>query len=98
LLYLPMGLIAVALFDSFAALNPVIVVAGIAKTFPAYLLAAAVLFLCYLLSGLLQGFVSSLVPLLGSLVATAVSLYFLMVEMRLLGLLYNTHQHRLKWF
>ena len=98
LLYLPMGLIAVALFDSVAALNPVVVVGGIVKTFPAYLLAAGLLFVCYWLNAWLQEAISDLVPVLGSLVATAVALYFLMVEMRLLGLLYNTHRHRLKWF
>lgn len=97
LMYLPMGLIAVALFDSLTALNPLLVIGGILKTLPAYLFAAALFFLCYFVSGWLQELISAVVPVLGSLIAGAVALYFLMVEMHVLGLIYNTHAKRLGW-
>jgi len=97
LMYLPMGLIAVALFDSFMGLNPLVVIAGIVKTLPAYLFAVALFFMCYFVSGWLQELISGAVPVLGSLIAGAVALYFLMVEMHVLGLIYNTHAKRLGW-
>lgn len=97
LLYLPMGLIAVALFDSFTALNPLLVVRGILKTLPAYLVAAGIFLLCYVVSGWLQELISAAVPVVGSLIAGVVALYFLMVEMHVLGLIYCTHAKRLGW-
>ncbi len=96
-LYLPMAIIGVALYDSFAGLNPVKVVVGIVRTLPAYLAAAAMFFLCYCVSAALRRHVSQ-VPVVGSVVAGAVSLYFILVEMRVLGLLYHTHARRLGWF
>ncbi len=98
LMYLPMALIAVALFDSFMALNPLVVIGGILKTLPAYLFAAAIFFVCYFVSAWVKELISAAVPVVGSLIAGAVALYFLMVEMHVLGLLYNTHAKRLGWF
>ena len=96
-LYLPMALIGASLYESFAGLNPLLVTAGVVRTSPAYVAAAAMFFLCYAASFVLQRFASA-VPLVGSVVAWAVSLYFLMAEMRVLGLLYRTHARRLGWF
>jgi hypothetical protein len=97
-LYFPMAVIGAALYESFAGLNPVMVVMGIARTLPAYLAAVATFFLCCAAGGLLHGHISGAIPLLGSVAAGAVSLYFIMVEMRVLGLLYRTHARRLGWF
>ncbi|KPK86395.1 MAG: hypothetical protein AMJ81_01395 [Phycisphaerae bacterium SM23_33] len=105
-LYLPMVLLAAALFDSAAALNPVRVLLGIARTCPAYLLVAVLFYVIVALGLLTQVGASRIVtvigpvkaPLIGPFVAGAVGLYLLMVQMHLLGLLYHTHARRLAWF
>ena len=72
--------------------------AMIVMTMPGYLLAAAVLLVCFVLGAVAMVWVTEWVPLIGPLVAWAVCLYFVMVEMRILGLLYRTHARRLGWF
>ena len=96
--YLPMALMAVALYDSFAGLNPVRVILGIIKTMPMYLVATALLAGVYVLAGVAERYLSGTIPILGPLAAGAVALYALMVEMHVLGLLYLTHRKRLGWF
>ena len=97
LLYAPMSLLSVALHDSFAGLNPALVLPAIIRASPAYLLACvaiiAAAFLRYVLGRLLAG-----VPLLGEMLDTAVFLYFLMAGMFALGLVYRTHEKKLRWF
>ncbi len=98
LLYLPMGLVAVAIFDSVSGLNPLRVIPGIFKTFGGYLLASLVLAMLVTLR-LLAGFLLDLisVPVLGSLVEGFISFYLLVVEMRILGLFYRANMKRLNW-
>ncbi len=96
-LYLPMSLLAVTVLDSVGALNPVTVIGGILRVGPAYLLAVGVLLACFWASASLQQTASNYVPYVGSLLAVAVSLYFLMVEMHVLGLLYRCYEQRLGW-
>ncbi len=98
LIYLPMGFIAVALYESLGALNPWLIFRAIVKTLPAYLVATVGFFLAIFLSGLIQAMVADHVPIAGMLLAAGVGLYFMMVEMHLLGLLYRTHAKRLGWF
>jgi len=97
-IYLPMGLIAVALYDTMEGFNPILVLRGIAKTFPAYLVAMAMFLACCFVSLFAVPYLSENVPIVGSLVAWAANLYLLMVEMRILGLLYRTHALKLGWF
>lgn len=97
-LYLPMALIAAALYESFEALNPVRVFGGIVKTMPVYLVATATLGGVFVLEAVAETYLSDSVPVLGPLAAGALSLYAIMVEMRILGLLYLTHRKRLGWF
>ena len=98
LLYLPMAVLAVALFDSIAALNPVVVVASIVRVWRAYLAACAAMTFVLALSFACITYVVPYVPFFGSLLSGAVVLYFLMGEMRILGLLYFHHEQRLGWF
>ena len=98
ILYLPMALIAMAIFRSFAALNPVLIISSILKVPLQYL--GALIFLGLLL---VVQFLSSRaglpqVPILSRLLSQFVSLYFLMVEMRILGLLYRYKEEKLNWF
>jgi len=96
--YLPMALIAVALYRSVNALNPITVIGGIVKTMPAYLVAAAAFFLIYAGNVLIRSAIAAGTPFGISPLAWALSLYFLMVEMYILGRLYYTHSRRLGWF
>lgn len=96
--YLPMGLIAVALYGSIGAINPVTVIGGIVKTVPAYLVAVVVFFAVYALNVTVQAYLAQASPLALSPLTWAVSLYLLMVETCILGRLYYTHAKRLGWF
>jgi len=94
--YFPMGLLAVALFNRVLALNPLLVVVSILKVPMEYLVACVLLLFIYganLIGNALTGFI----PFLGGLLGWFLSLYLLMVEMRVLGLLYYTNKKRLKW-
>ncbi len=98
--YLPMGVLAVAMYDSLAALNPLLVILSICKVPLQYLVACAVLLMIvgvewginYLLETFLQ------VPFMPFIVSAPIAFYFLVVEMRILGLLYWTNKRRLGWF
>ena len=47
--------------------------------------------------GLLRHFGALPIPFLGPMLDTAITLYFMMVEMRLLGILYNANLEKLNW-
>ena len=97
LLYLPMGLTAVALFNTAAALNPAVVVGSIARI-PLQYLAACVMLLAILAIRTVCGWAFEAVPLAGAAVFGFVSFYLLTVEMRVLGLLYHANRRKLDWF
>ena len=95
--YLPMGLLAVAMYDTVDALNPVTVAAAIVRTSPHYLIA------CGMMAGVLGlGFAGALVltaiPWVGSLLAIAMMLYLLLVVANLMGLIYTSFEKELDWF
>jgi hypothetical protein len=99
-LYFPMALLAVAISDSFGALNPVVVVPAIARAPLQYLVASAMFFAVVALRYAGEVFLPAIVPipLVPSLLAGFVALYCLTVEMRILGLLYFTNRKRFGWF
>lgn len=98
MLYLPMGLLAVALCDSVAALNPFLVVTSILKVPVEYLTACVALGLIFALRYSMGAYLTESLPIFGSLVDTFVWLYFLVVEMRIIGLIYYAKEERLGWF
>ena len=98
LFYLPMGLLAVAMFDSFAALNPALVMGAILRVPLQYITTCLLLVGVYILAGFLQDYLAESIPFVGAILSTFVFLYFLMVEMRILGLLYYANAKRLGWF
>jgi hypothetical protein len=96
----PMAFLAVSMFDSVAALNPLLIFPSILRIPLQYLVTIL------LLAGVLairfagEAFIERLLPL-PLLVRTAfgfVGLYLLTVEMRILGLLYLANKDRLGWF
>lgn len=96
---LPMALLTVAMADSLAGLNPIIIFSGIAKV-PGRYFCICVVFLVVLAvqRGGEYVLAYSPIPLLPTVIAIFLSLYGLAVEMRLLGLLYYTNRERFAWF
>jgi len=97
-IYFPMALLAVAVTDNFLGLSPHIVVPSMFRVFVPYVVACLML-------GVLVGvrFGSSMamvfvpVPVLPGIFLGFVSLYILVVEMRVLGLLFRAYRDRLGW-
>jgi len=99
LIYLPMALLGVAMADSLAGLNPLLIIPSIFRVPAEYLVTCCVIaavFIVQVISEIALEFVP--IPILPSLVSWFITLYFLFVGSRLLGLLYFTSQDRLKWF
>jgi hypothetical protein len=95
----PMSFLTVSLADGIAGLNPLLIFSSIIKVPGPYLI-ACVFFLVII--GLETFCVSliSLAPIsiLPSVAGNFISLYGLTVEMRILGLLYQTNKEKLSWF
>jgi hypothetical protein len=106
--YLPMALLAVAMFDTLEALNPMFIVPSMLVVFREYLVALAVLLgtlasnvvmnvLLDLISPRGMGERLALLAVLG-MVSGFIGMYCLVVEMRVLGLLYRSNKDALGWF
>ena len=99
-LFAPMGMLALAMFDTVAVLNPLALTWSILRVPFQYLVAATAfetVFLLYWYAGdALQTLVP--VPFLPSLIASFLNLYVISVGMRVLGLLYVSNQNEFGWF
>ncbi|MGB0578188.1 MAG: FHA domain-containing protein [Limisphaerales bacterium] len=99
LLYMPVCLLAVATNRDYLALNPFVVMPGMVKLYTQYMLASVLLFtmliLRYFLDNLFVTYVG--VPVVPVVLSGVVSLYFLGVELRMLGLLYQVNRSDLGW-
>lgn len=98
LLYAPMALIGVAQFESLAAVNPLLVIPSILKTFGSYLVACLILAVAVVFGSIAPALSERFVPWVGGLVSWCLALYFLFVQMRVLGVLYHCRADRLNWF
>jgi pSer/pThr/pTyr-binding forkhead associated (FHA) protein len=99
--YFPMAFLGVAIFDTLAAaLKPAFVVGSIVRVPREYSLAAAV-FIGIIgirwVSGLVLGVLMK-IPLVPALVADLLMIYLLMIEARILGLLFLSKRRTLGWF
>jgi len=99
-IYFPMAFLAVAMFDSLAALNPLLIAPSIAKVPGQYLLTVALLGIVLAVQWSGDYFLREIIPIpiVPSVISTLIGLYLLMVEARVLGLLYLLNQERLAWF
>jgi len=90
----PMGILALAMFDTISALNPVALVWSILRVPGHYLVAAVIFELILLIYWFVEGALEKLVPipLLSGLISSFVYLYLVAVDMRVLGLLYRTRK------
>lgn len=97
--YYPMSILAVSMFDSVAALNPVLIVPSIFRVAKEYV---TVLVLMAVIVGVkLGGEYATLqlkIPFLPTFVTALLGLYFLIVQMRMLGLMYYARREDLGWF
>ncbi|MGB0580701.1 MAG: FHA domain-containing protein [Limisphaerales bacterium] len=98
-LYFPMALLAVAMTNNFLAVNPLVVLPSITRLAGQYAFVATLFFLMVGLRFVVAGFVGRLgIPFVSSILSAFIALYFLAIEMRMLGMMYYLNRHRLKWF
>lgn len=98
-LYLPMALLGVAMSDDLASLNPLFVVASICKVPVQYLIACLLLGIIIGLKWAVEVAMAKVIPIfaLRYLISAVLLLYFLIVEMRILGLMYFWNRRKLGW-
>ncbi|MEO5802457.1 MAG: FHA domain-containing protein [Verrucomicrobiota bacterium] len=98
-LYLPMALLAVAMSDSLSSLNPLLVLGSICKVPLQYLIACLLLAFIIGLKWAVEVAMEKVVPIFAIryLISAVLFLYFLIVEMRLLGLMYFWNRRKLAW-
>jgi hypothetical protein len=99
-IYFPMAFAAVAMFDSLAAVNPLLVVPAILKIPKEYALAIVLFIVILILRWLGEKVLPDLLGIpyiLPSIVANFFGLYLLAVETRILGLLCLTKKDELGW-
>ncbi len=111
LLYFPMAFLAVAILDSVAAANPLLVVPSILRVPAQYLVTVLVIFAVYGVRLIGDNFAQDakestftttemsvlFLSIAGRMVWSLVSVYLLTVTTRILGLLYLTQKEKLGW-
>ena len=96
--YLPMAMLAVVLFNSVAALNPVTVISAIARIPVPYTCLVVVVAVVWVASFLLDALVSQTWPIVQWLVSGFLFIYEGALIMRATGVLYRHHAARIGWF
>jgi FHA domain-containing protein len=103
-IYFPMAFLAVAMFDSVMAVNPILILPSILRVWKEYLLLIVLFAAVIILRTAVRWAAHSLLPhnlvsaLLIGVFAGSLGLYLLIVEMRILGLLYRSKKSELGWF
>lgn len=95
-LYFPMAVLAAQAFGNLTAALPHVVFPGILKALPGYLLAVGALVLALFVSGLVEEFTSE-IPYVGWFITGAITLYGMMFQGRLIGLIYRDKKEKLGW-
>ena len=98
IIYFPMALISVAIFNSVRGVDPRLVFPSLVRAPKEYLVAIFLFYLVIVISSVSQKLVAPLIPVAGHFLAHFISLYFLMVEMNILGSFYYTQRRKLAWF
>lgn len=97
--YFPMALLAVCMADSGTAVSPLVVLPAILSVPLEYLTACLALLAVVVIRYLGDKVIGIIpVPFLPTFVAGFAALYFLTVEMRILGLMYYTNRKRFGWY
>ena len=96
----PMGMLALAMFNTIGALHPFLLVKSILRIPLQYFAAAAVFELltaAYFLAGNAIGSLIP-IPILPGIISMSLNLYLTLAGMRILGLLYRINADKLGWF
>lgn len=96
IIYFPMAILAVGILGTFRGMLPDIVVPAILKVGGLYWAIVGILFGVFLVKIYLLGFLSDIF-IVGALVSAFVSMLTLMINGRLLGLLYRNKEDELEW-
>lgn len=96
--YFPMAFLALAMTNLTRAIAPIFVVPSIFRVWRHYLVACVLMALAYGFSYLARTFAVETLPIIGSLMSHAFSVYFMLLEMRIIGILFLTHEEELNWF
>jgi hypothetical protein len=96
LLYFPMGLLTIAMVDSLAALNPFLIIRSIARIPFRYLQACGLFFIVFFINYSLRDRTME-IPVVGIVLQMLVSMYLMLVAMRILGLVYRANAEKLAW-
>jgi hypothetical protein len=95
----PMALLAVAMFDSLSALNPLLIVRSVIVAPLHYILMTMFLGGLFAANVGVQMVVEAMnLPIVGSLITSFVSLYASLLFARVLGVFYRVNKGRLGWF
>lgn len=99
-IYLPMSLLAVALFDTLSALNPLVVLPAIARIPGPYAVAAISLALVMGIKRWIELGLEWFIPwmFVSEILSSFVGFYLFTVSMRMLGMLYYTQRKQIAWF
>jgi predicted Zn finger-like uncharacterized protein len=98
LFYLPMGIIAVSMTQSLSSLNPVFILPAIIKVIDHYIIAFAVVAIIVIFNPIANRHVFASIPIIGDFLNAFVNLYLIIIEGRILGLIYYVNRDRLNWF
>jgi len=94
-----MALLTVAIADSVAGVNPVVVLGSIAKIPGQYAATCGMFLVVLILTGGCNWLLELVkLPIISSMVSSFIGLYGLTVQMRVLGLLYRCNKKKLRWF
>jgi hypothetical protein len=95
----PMAILAVCVSESVMGLNPLVLIPSIFKVFGTYCVTffmMGLIFGVYMVSNILAEFIPN--KIIAIFLINLVALYFMIVEMRILGILYHTRKHKFNWF
>ena len=95
ILYQPMALVSISIFGSIKALNPLVLVPAILKVPLDYSIACGVLLLLFIVKTIFHAFI--MIPILGPFLDNFIMLYLLVVEARILGLIYYANKDKFGW-
>lgn len=97
--YFPMAVLAVAMFDRVFALSPTVVIPAIVRVPLEYLTVLVIMAVILGIKAASQYAATLLViPFLPTFLASSLGIYFLIVQTRLLGLMYYARRDTLGWF
>jgi len=96
--YFPMSLIAVSIYNSVFAINPNTVIGGILRVPKQYFMACMLLLLVVTINSVVNIYLTFLIGrLLTFTLSGLTGFYFLLVEMRILGMIYRTNKFKFNW-